>query len=36
MKVEADIRFSKSCKKDNLIPTFAKVKLAIKSGCWKP
>ena len=35
MKVEADIRFIKSCKKDSLIPTFAKVKLAIKSGNWK-
>ena len=35
MKVEAVIRFIKSCKKENLIPTFAKVKLAIKSGNWK-
>ena len=35
MKVEPDIRFTKSCKKDNLIPTFANVKLAIKSGNWK-
>ena len=35
MKVEADIRFIKSCKKDNLIPTFAKVNLSIKSGNWK-
>ena len=35
MKVETDIRFIKSSKKDNLIPIFAKVKLAIKSGNWK-
>ena len=35
MKVEADIQFVKSCKKDNIIPTFAKVKLAIKCGNWK-
>ena len=35
MKVEANIRFIKFCKKDNLIPTFAKVNLSIKSGNWK-
>ena len=35
MKVETDIRFFKSCKKDNLIPIFAKVKFAKKSGNWK-
>ena len=35
MKSKADIRFIKSCKKDNLISPFAKVKLAIKSGNWK-
>ena len=35
MKVEANIRFVKSCKKDNLIPIFAKINLAIKSGNWK-
>ena len=35
MKVETDIRFIKSCEKDNLIPIFAKVKFAKKSGNWK-
>ena len=32
MKVQAGIKFIKSCKKENLIPTFAKVNLAIKNG----
>ena len=35
MEVEAVIQFIKSCKKDKLIPTFAKLKLAIKSSTWK-
>ena len=35
MKVEGDIPFIKLCKKDNLTPTLAKAKLAIKSGNWK-
>ena len=32
MNVQACIKFIKSCKKENLIPTFAKVNLAIKNG----
>ena len=32
MKLKADILYTKSCKKEELIPTFAKVNLAIKSG----
>ena len=35
MKVKADIKFVKFCKKENLIPTFAKVNLAIKNGSKK-
>ena len=35
MKVKADIKFIKSCKKDNLIPSFAKVNLTIKNGNGK-
>ena len=35
MKVQADIQFIKSCKKENLIPIFAKVNLAIKSDSRK-
>ena len=35
MKVQTDIRFIKSCKKENLIATFAKVNLAIKNGSRK-
>ena len=31
-KINTDIKFIKLCKKEYLIPTFAKVKLAIKSG----
>ena len=31
-KINKDIKFIKLCKKGDLIPTFAKVKLAIKSG----
>ena len=34
-KVKADIKFVKSCKKENLIPTFSKVNLAIKNGSKK-
>ena len=30
-KITKDIKFIKLCKKEHLIPTFAKVKLAIKS-----
>ena len=32
MKVQSDIKFIKSCKKENLIPTFAKVNLSIKNA----
>ena len=32
MKIEADISFIKGCKVEQLIPTFAKVKLSIKSA----
>ena len=32
MKVKADIKFVKSCKKENYIPTFAKVNLVINNG----
>ena len=32
MKTEADISFIKACKVEQLIPTFAKVKLQIKSA----
>ena len=31
-KISKDIKFIKTCKIENLLPTFAKVKLAIKSG----
>ena len=31
-KIIKDINFIKTCKKEDLLPTFAKVKLAIKSG----
>ena len=35
MKLNADIKFIKSGKKENLIPTFAKVNVSIKSGSYK-
>ena len=35
MKVKADIKFVKSCKRENLTPTFAMVNLAIKNGSKK-
>ena len=35
MKLKADIIYTKSCKKEKLIPTFAKVNLALKSGGFK-
>ena len=35
MKTEADIHFIKTCKRENIIPTFAKVKLSIKHGSKK-
>ena len=35
MKIQTDIKFIKSCKNENLIPTFAKVNLAITSGSSK-
>ena len=35
MKINAAIKFIKSCKKENLIPTFAKVNVSIKSGSYK-
>ena len=31
-KINEDIKFIKLCKKEHLIPTFAKGKIAIKSG----
>ena len=31
-KLQEDIKFIKPCKRENLIPTFANVKLAIKTG----
>ena len=34
-KVQLDINFIKTCKKENLIPTFAKVNIAIKHGTQK-
>ena len=33
--LKADIIYIKSCKKEELIPTLAKVNLAIKSGAFK-
>ena len=35
VKVAADIRFIKSCKNENTIPTFAKVNLSLKHGNYK-
>ena len=35
MKLNTDIKFIKSCKKENIIPTFAKVNFSIKSGSYK-
>ena len=35
MKVNHDIKFIKSCKKEHLVPTVAKVNLSIKSGSFK-
>ena len=35
MKIQEDITFIKKCKLENIIPTFAKVKLSIKSGNTK-
>ena len=35
MKVDQDIKFVKSCKKEHLVPIFAKVNLSIKSGSYK-
>ena len=34
-KLKEDIKFVKPCKQENLIPTFANVKLAIKTGKTK-
>ena len=34
-KVNEDIKFIKCCKSENLLPKFAKVKLAIKNGTYK-
>ena len=34
-KLKTDIVYIKSCKKENLIPSFAKVNLSIKSGGYK-
>ena len=35
MKLNTDIKFLKSCMKENLIPTFAKVNVLIRSGSYK-
>ena len=35
VKVVADIKFIKSCKNENIIPTFAKVNLSLKHGNYK-
>ena len=35
VKVAADIRFIKSCRNENIIPTFAKVNLSLKHGTYK-
>ena len=35
MKFIADIKFIRSCKKENLILTFVKVNVSIKSGSYK-
>ena len=35
MKTLADIKFVKSCKTENIIPTFAKVKLPLKHSNYK-
>ena len=35
IKLQEDIKFVKPCKQENLIPTFANVKLAIKPGKTK-
>lgn len=35
MKIKADIKFIKPCKKENLVPSFAKVNLTIKNGNGK-
>ena len=35
MKLKADIIYIKSCKKEESIPDFAKVNLALKSGRFK-
>ena len=35
MKTQADIKFIKNCKLENLLPTFAKVNLSIKAGSYK-
>ena len=35
MKLKANIIYIKICKKEELIPTFAKVNLAIKNGDFK-
>ena len=35
MKLKTDIAYIKSCKKEESIPTFAKVNLSIKSGGYK-
>ena len=34
MKVDQNIKFIKSCKKEHLVPTFAKVNLSITSGSY--
>ena len=34
-KIQLDVSFIKQCKKENIIPTFAKVNVAIKHGTYK-
>ena len=34
-KIQLDISFIKQCKKENIIPTFAKVNVAIRNGTYK-
>ena len=35
MKVSADIKYIKTCKKERLTPTFAKVNISLKNGSFK-
>ena len=35
MKVSVDIKYIKTCKKERLTPTFAKVNISLKNGSFK-